>query len=61
MELTHDMVHRKRNYTHRLRSIHVLCTQCNHAPIYIVTSYKITYLVHVSVFSCNLPPELLAE
>ena len=33
----------------------------NHAPVYSVTSFKATYARFACVFSCNLPPALLAE
>ena len=40
-------------------SAQVLCTPFNHVPGYSVTSFKATN--GVCVFSCNLPPALLAE
>ena len=42
-------------------SAHVLCTPYNHAPVYSVISFEATYARFACVFSCNLPPALLAE
>ena len=42
-------------------SVHILCTPCSHAHVYSVTSCKATYIGCMCVFSCNLPPALLAE
>ena len=39
---------------------HVLCTAYRHAPVYSVDPLKATYGGCI-VFSCNLPPALLAE
>ena len=48
-------------------SAHVLCTPYNHAPCHVTTMHHVTllhakpYMYGACVFSCNLPPALLAE
>jgi len=42
-------------------SAHILCTQYNHAPYYIIILFEVIYLYGACVFSCNLPPTLLVE
>ena len=42
-------------------SVHSLCSPYNHAPVYSITSFKVTSVGCLYVFSCNLPPALLAE
>ena len=44
-------------------SMHIMCTPYNHALVYCVTSFEATMRAHICacVFSCNLPPALLAE
>ena len=42
-------------------SVHILCTPCNHTPVYSVTLFKAIYVECICMSSCNLPPALLAE
>ena len=39
-------------------SVHILCTPYSHAPVY---SFIWSHILYICVFSCNLPPVLLAE